>query len=140
MAAAKPKPTELELLQFEEACQLLRHYSSLRFRQLTNFAAINGGLLILLYRYNDSQTPYELFASASFGLISAVVFLLLELRLYKYWDFHRETILALEEKYTLKLSLYRDRPRDPFVRGRTAIHIFIGGMALFWFAALGFNM
>lgn len=136
MAQGRREPSQIELHQFDEICELLRHYSGLRFRQVTIFAAINGGLLILLFRYNEVRSLTEVLLSVFFGIISAFVFFLLEMRLYKYWRFHRNAVEKFEKAFVFEVPLYLGRPEPRLIRGRTAIHIFILGAGLFWLIVL----
>lgn len=125
-------PREMELRHFEEACELLRHYSNLRFRQLTIFVGVNGGLLFILFRYNPEITPLEVFACAALGLLAACAFLLLEIRLNRYLDHYRAVVTVYESEFGLQHMLYTPQRLGSHFRGRQAIYLFLAGMAAFW--------
>ena len=125
---------DVELLHFEEACELLRHYSGLRFRQLTIYAGINGGLLFVMFRQSGPVLPFEVYSSAALGILAAFAFVMLEYRLMTYLDHYRDVVRAYERTFALELSLYDEGRRSRVARGRLAVLLFIASAALFWAA------
>jgi hypothetical protein len=132
LARAEAAARDVEVRHFEEACELLRHYSSLRFRQLTIFVAVNGGLLYALLRQANAPDERAFYGFAGLALLSAFAFAMLEFRLHHYLDHYRVIVRAYEEKFGLEHSLYDSSRRGYLVRGRIAILLFIASAVGLW--------
>lgn len=122
----------VEVTQYEEACELLRHHSGLRLRQLAVFVAINGGLLFGLYRLGGSVPVAQLYGFVALGLIAAVAFFILEIRLNAYLDHYRGIITAYEERFSLPFRLHDAKLRGFVFRGRIAVLLFISSVIGLW--------
>ncbi len=122
----------IEITQYEEACELLRHHSGLRLRQLAVFVAINGGLLFGLFRLGGSGPQMQLYGFVALGLIAALAFIILELRLNTYLDHYRSVITAYEERFALPYRLHDSALRGFVFRGRIAVLLFILGAVGVW--------
>lgn len=134
-----PEPTpatdavrEIELTHFEEACELLRHHSGLRLRQLAIFVAINGGLLFGLYRLGSAIPETQLYGFVGLGLIAALAFIILEIRLNTYLDHYRAIVTAYEERFALPHRLHDPNLRGFVFRGRIAVLLFIFSVIGVW--------
>lgn len=134
--ASRPQPTALELIHLEQTCELLRHHSALRLRQLTVFVAVNGGLLLVLFRFGGSFSGWQLAAAAAIGLMAALAFAMLEVRLNFYLDHYRRVALSYEERFGLTHHLFAPELRGVFFRGRFAVLLFIASAVCAWFVAL----
>ena len=128
--------TEIERCHFEQACEMIRHHSSLRFKQLTVFVAINGGLFIGLFRLGESLTSFQLMAFAALGIIAGLAFSILEVRLNFYLDHYRAVALDYEQRFGLSQHLFSPDLRGLFFRGRVAVMLFIAGTVSAWLVAL----
>ena len=133
-------PREIECLHFEQACELLRHHSNLRFRQLAVFVAINGGLFFGLFRMGDSLAIWQLVAFAMLGIVAAIAFAILEVRLNFYLDHYRRVVFAYEQRFELPHHLFAPDLRGIFFRGRLAVLLFIGTALGAWALALAILM
>ena len=138
-SAVHPKliePRDIELIHFEQTCELLRHHSSLRLKQLAVFVAVNGGLFFGLFRIGDSLTQLQLLAFATLGLAAALAFGILEVRLSFYLDHYRRVVLDYERRFDLPHNLFAPELRGFFFRGRLAVLMFIGTAMGAWALAL----
>ncbi len=133
---SQPQPTALELIHFEQTCELLRHHSTLRLRQLTVFVAVNGGLLLVLFRFGGNLSGWQLAAAAAIGLMAALAFAILEVRLNFYLDHYRRVALSYEERFGLTHNLFPPELRGRLFRGRLAVLLFIVSAVCAWFVAL----
>lgn len=116
--------------EYREASANLRHYSNLRFAQLTIFAAITAGLLYIFFHENNySYSPF-IHAIPAIGLVVVIVFLILELRILIYWDHHKNRTKDLERE--LGYDQYKTRPEPRYIRGRFAIRLLFAGVSIFW--------
>jgi hypothetical protein len=130
------QPTAFELIHFEQTCELLRHHSSLRVRQLTVFVAVNGGLLLALFRFGGDLTARQLTAAAAFGILAAFAFAMLEVRLNIYVDHHRRVALSYEQRFGLSERLFAPELRSLFFRGRLAVLLLISSAVGAWLLIL----
>jgi hypothetical protein len=130
------QPSALELIHFEQTCELLRHHSALRLRQLTVFVAVNGGLLLSLFRFGGSLTGWQLTAAAAIGVMAALAFSMLEVRLNFYVDHYRRVAFSYEERFGLNHHLFAPELRGHFFRGRLAVLLFIASAVSAWFMVL----
>jgi hypothetical protein len=86
MTSDSPRPES----EYSEALATFRHYSNLRFAELTLFAAINGGLGTLVYEYLVPDLPPGLPRGhlpgyvISAGKTMSLIFLGLEISLSAY--------------------------------------------------------
>ena len=140
-AGRKARPSrlvvsEIERCHFEQACEMIRHHSSLRFKQLTVFVGINGGLFIGLFRLGENLTSFQLMAFAALGIIAGLAFAILEVRLNFYLDHYRAVALDYEQRFGLSRHLFSPDLRGLFFRGRVAVMLFIAGAVAAWIVAL----
>jgi hypothetical protein len=105
----------------------MRHYSLLRFAQLTIFLAASGVLLVTVF---PEERPVVKLA----GLLVTLTFWLLEERVALYWKGYYLRALKLEE--VLGYRQHTDRPRSAFLKGRVATRLLFGSALFFWLAAL----
>lgn len=127
---------EIERVHFEQACEMIRHHSSLRFRQLTIFGAVNGGLLLGLFRFGESFTQWQLAVFALTGVVATVAFAILEVRLNYYLDHYRAMVLDYERRFGFAAHLFAGELRGRFFRGRFAVLLFLACALVLWLLAL----
>lgn len=121
------------LEEYKDASANMRHYSSLRFAQLTVFMAVVGVLLICVVRLSGASNELARSMLKVFGLAVTVAFWILEERVVLYWDHHRRRAEKLEE--TLQFAQYTGRRAPLFVRGRAATRLLFGVAVVFWVIA-----
>jgi hypothetical protein len=68
--------------EYEEALSTIRHYSNLRFAELSLFSAITGGLMSLAIKYCDIGI-LSMFVSI-LGVLVSIIFIMLEVSVRKY--------------------------------------------------------
>ena len=122
------------LEEYKDASANMRHYSSLRFGQLTVFMAVVGVLLLCIVRLDDSAGDLAGSMLKLFGLVVTVSFWIMEERVVLYWDHHRRRAETLEE--TLQFAQYTGRRAPLFVRGRAATRLLFGVALVLWATAM----
>lgn len=120
------------LEEYRDASQTMRHYSNLRFAQLTVFVAATGGLWALEERLSSSTVPSAAIEAA--GLLVVGVFVLLEERLYMYWNHYLKRAIALERD--LGFKQHTERPRLALLKGNVAVRVLFVGAGAFWVTML----
>ncbi len=130
-----PVPAEaraIEITHFEELFSSLRHYSSLRVRQLTVYVAVNGGFLFALFRQDAAVAGEYVAVLTSLGVLASVAFALLEVRTHRLQDHCRSLIGRYEQDFQLPHRFCDNAQRGWVVRGRLAVLLFIAGAASLW--------
>lgn len=90
---------------YSQACNMIRHYSNLRFAMTTVFIAITGGLMVLAFG-GDSNLPARTFGLIRIGgVIIAVIFGIAEIRVAKLVEFYRQCMEQFEGSSGVLLQL-----------------------------------
>ena len=122
------------LEEYKDASANMRHYSNLRFAQLTIFVAVTGGLIAILIKDKGiGEAPAKLMIKVM-GIFMVFVFWIMEERIIRYWETHRRRAEELEDQ--LRYLQYKTRPKGKLIRGRTAARLLFGGIIIFWTVAL----
>jgi hypothetical protein len=119
--------------EYKEIGANLRHYSNLRFAQLTLFIVASGGLATLLAR-EEIKSHVAPIGICILGLVVTFVFWIMEARIVNYWEHHRSRAAELEE--SLGFRQFRDRPRHFLISGRQAARILFATSGLGWLTAI----
>ena len=123
------------LEEYRDASANMRHYSNLRFAQLTIFFAVTGGLILGVTQGSESLDRDALrFA----GLVVVLAFWVLEQRILNYWEVHRRRAKELEPPLGFKQYSYREKHNilDHLISGRWATRVLFAGAIVFWSASL----
>lgn len=120
------------LEEYRDASTNLRHYSNLRFAQLTIFMASTGGLIIAIARAGPSSVLFVTTILPFLGVVLVIVFTILELRLYRYWKGIFCEAKKLET--TLEFAQYRTRKRSKIISGNFAILLLYAITLAMWLA------
>lgn len=119
--------------EYLDASSNVRHWSTLRFAQLTIYIALTAGLLNILYA-RAAPVGRTAVAIEVAGLLTTVLYWVLQERTMLYWyAFVRR---AAEIEPALGFRQYLSRPRSgPFSSSNAMRGLFLV-MALFWLASL----
>ena len=88
----------------------------------------------------DSLAIWQLVAFAMLGIVAAIAFAILEVRLNFYLDHYRRVVFAYEQRFELPHHLFAPDLRGIFFRGRLAVLLFIGTALGAWALALAILM
>jgi hypothetical protein len=120
--------------EYAHASENIRHYQTTRFSLLTVFIAITAGLLTVLSSTSSTSPAYQTLLLKVAGLVTTLLFWLLQERTMLYWyHFVRR---AVELESTLGYHLYSARPGAGLLTSNNALRIFFLIIALFWLAAI----
>ena len=120
---------------YKDVSATLRHYSNLRFAQLTIFIAIIGGLFAVLSSQNSGSAIIPIHAFQAIGILITFAFWIMEERIKRYWDYHRKCAEEIEDRLDLDFHQYKGRPKYRLISGRTAARMLFIGIILFWSTA-----
>ena len=116
--------------EYLDATANMRHYSNLRFLQLTVFVAVTGGLIAILSGTDTKTTLGAELLVKGIGVLMSVAFLFLEIRIVRHWEYHRHRAEELED--VLGLRQFKCRPRYTWINGRNAAYMIFVGIGTFW--------
>ena len=118
------------LAEYEQLCENIRHYSNMRFAQLTLYFALTGGLVAFLS--GPDAPPHStirlLFLTA--GAVSAGAFGVMEERATAYWHHFLQRAEELEKP--LGFSQFTTRPKTRIFKATYACRVLIWGGASVW--------
>src|SRR5262249_35100766 len=122
MSDVERKISEAVLLaEYAEIGENLRHYANLQFAQLSIYVAVAGAIIAAVI----SESARDLFlfrwVICGAGALLGIPFLLMSLRVSRYWDKHVKRAREIEEQ--LGMSSYR-RPLASGVQNRFAVMLF----------------
>jgi hypothetical protein len=118
--------------EYLDASNNVRHWSTLRFAQLTIYVALTAGLLNVLF-IRGAGSPRTSLAIELAGLVVTAVYWLLQERTMHYWyAFVRR---AAELEPALGYTQYSHRPRAGVVSSANAVRVLFAVMLLFWGAS-----
>ncbi|MEO0834706.1 MAG: hypothetical protein AAFY16_01700 [Cyanobacteria bacterium J06642_3] len=114
--------------EYREAMESIRHYSKLRFTQLTVYSAINAALIYTVFQSDLTHegSPYRL-ALCIVGIAFAVIFLWLELVLDAYKCSFMQVVEELSPNGHWTL-----RPKRLGILVRTPVRVLYLLPCLFW--------
>jgi hypothetical protein len=117
-------------VEYQDISENLRHYSNMRFAQMTLFLAITAGLGSVII--NDLKTPCQWLRTivGVGGAVATVIFWVLEERAADYWHHFRQRAVQLEE--ILGYAQYRERPARSYVTATNAVRVFYTINFLYW--------
>jgi len=117
-------------VEYQDVSENLRHYSNMRFAQMTLFLAITAGLGSVII--HDLKTPSQWLRTIGGvgGAVAAVIFWVLEERAADYWHHFRRRAVQLEK--ILGYAQYRERPARSYVTATNAVRVFYAIILLFW--------
>ena len=122
--------------EYLDASSNARLFQTLRFAELTIFAALTAGLLNALFvRAAPLPAPAGAVIKVA-GLFITLLFLILEERTMEYWSHFVNRAAKLEKD--LGFKQYSTRPRAGVGSSRNAIRLFFVVMIILWTAALIF--
>jgi hypothetical protein len=120
--------------EYMDASSNVRHWSTLRFAQLTIYIALMGGLLNIIYGKSSPLSFQTGILLKIAGLLLTFLFWNLQERTMLYWYNFVRRAAELEE--TLGFRQYSNRPRAGFFSSRNGMRLLFLIMALIWAAAL----
>jgi len=125
--------------EYMDASSNVRHWSTLRFAQLTIYIALMGGLLNIIYGKSGSLSIQAGILLKIAGLLLTLLFWNLQERTMLYWYNFVRRAAELEE--TLGFSQYSNRPKAGVFSSRNAMRLLFFVMALLWVGELlGFGI
>ena len=120
--------------EYLDASENIRHWSNLRFAQLTVFIAITAGLTAALFQAQTTLVmPIRLMIEVA-GITVVVVFWITEERTMSYWRNFVQRAAALEEE--LGFQQYSTRPREGMITSANAVRLLFLLLLLFWITTL----
>ncbi len=121
----------LKLEEYKIVAENMRHYSKLRFAQLTLYFALSAGLMSVIFTSDPKITGDLRICLVSIGILTSLVFFVIELRITKFWNHFRDQAKILET--ALKFRHYSKIPRwCKMVRISGATQLLIGVGGVFW--------
>lgn len=91
-------PTSDPKDEYKDLSDNMRHYGNMRFVQLTLFIALTAGLLKAIFTFDPALASLVKFVLKIGGVITAVVFLIMEERAADYWHHFRRRAVELEKQ------------------------------------------
>lgn len=120
--------------EYKDVSANMRQYGNMRFAQLTLFIALTASLLMGLFTSNPALSFLVRFVLKIGGLITTVVFWIMEERAADYWHHFRRRAVDLEKQ--LGYKQYSTRPARTIVTATNAVRVFYSFMFLFWVITL----
>ena len=130
-AASSSGDASRSLAEYEQLCENMRHYSNMRFAQLTLYFALTGGLIAFLH---GPDAPTNIRTRVFFlfvGAVSAGAFAVMEDRATAYWHHFRQRAVDLEK--VLGFSQFSTRPTAVVFKSTYACRLLTWGGAILWF-------
>lgn len=116
--------------EYLDASNNVRHWTTLRFAQLTIYVALTAGLLNVLFAKGGPPPARTALAIEVAGLVTTLVYWLLQERTMLYWyGFVRR---AAELEPGLGFKQYSQRPRAGLLSSANAVRALFAVMLLFW--------
>ena len=124
--------------EYKEACESIRHYSSLQSNILTVFIATFAGLAAFTFQVNTADLPSNIlliFPKIS-GIITTLMFWLLAERATAYWFHFKKRAAEIEQ--ILGYSLHSTQPKSSisFLKTIHALRFIYIAVAVFWLISL----
>ncbi len=123
--------------EYNDVSNNMRVYINMRFAQLTLFIAITAVLINAVF--GDRSTPLSNGASTGLklgGLITGIVFLIMEIRAADIYHHFKRRAIVLEEK--LKFQQYTTRREAKILSATNATMAFIAFIIALWIVAIVF--
>lgn len=130
-ADAKRSGAETE---YKEVCNNLRFYGDLRFKQLTIYLVLNGGLVTALTSSSCRVVPN--WVAAMVGICFSFLFWVIERSSNRYWDSLFARAKALEEELQLQQYSTIRRGTSIFSSAVSATHLIYWLVAASWLLLL----
>lgn len=118
--------------EYSDASNNVRHWSTLRFAQLTIYIALSASLMNMAVSGGGSTPVARLLIKVA-GLVVALVFWVLQERTMLYWNHFVRRAAELEP--SLGFRQYSARPRAGVLSSTNAMRLFFVVIVLFWVAA-----
>ena len=118
--------------EYTEVNNNLRHYSNLRFAQLTIFLALTGGLIAITFSKDISNKLKTLFEAT--GIFISLMFLLIEESATHKWKSFKKRGIELEKD--LEFSQLINFPSSGLFSATAATRMLYAGVIFFWLIAL----
>lgn len=123
------------LEEYKEAGSNLRHFSSMRFGQLTLFTAITAGLFVAGFQADPPLEDRVSLAVKLLGVVVTAVFWLMEERSTMYFKHFRRRSRTLEQN--LGFDLWTNRPSaSGGLNSTNAVRVLYAALGLAWIAAV----
>jgi hypothetical protein len=120
--------------EYMDASSNVRHWSTLRFAQLTIYIALMGGLLNLIFGKSGSLSSQAGILIKVAGLLLTLLFWNLQERTMLFWYNFVRRAAELEE--TLGFNQYKSRPRAGILSSRNSMRLLFLVMSLLWVGTL----
>jgi hypothetical protein len=127
---SKGEPKE----EYLDTSENVRHWSNLRFAQLTVFIAITAGLTATLFQAQTSLSSSIKIIIKIAGLLIVAVFWITEERTMMYWRHFIRRAAALEQE--LGFQQYSMRPREGIISSANAVRVLFVMLFIFWLSTL----
>jgi hypothetical protein len=116
--------------EYKDLSDNMRHYGNLRFAQLTIFIASTAALLNATLTSSLPFTTESRFLLKIGGVITTIVFWVIEERAADYWHHFRRRAVELEKQ--LGYQQYTTRPTRTFITATNAVRLFYASILVFW--------
>lgn len=120
--------------EYLDASENVRHWSNLRFAQLTVFIAITAGLTAALFQPGLFLPLTMRFVTRIAGLLVVAVFWITEERTMMYWRNFVRRAADLEKE--LGFQQYSVRPKEGIICSANAVRVLFLMLFIFWICAL----
>jgi hypothetical protein len=111
----------------------MRHYANMRFAQLTLYFAFTAALVSAVFTANPPLGVGVRSALKASGVITAVVFAVMDHRACSYWHAHRRRAIELEKE--LGYRQYSRQSRGLFFTATNATRLLLWGGTMAWVVA-----
>jgi hypothetical protein len=120
--------------EYLDASENVRHWSNLRFAQLTVFIAVTAGLTATLFQAQTPLSPSIRLVTKLAGLLIVAVFWITEERTMMYWRNFVRRAAVLEQE--LGFQQYSMRPKEGTVSSANAVRVLFLLLVIFWISTL----
>lgn len=120
--------------EYKEVASNLRHYSNLRFANLTLFAVITAGLFSAVFQSSPSLQNSTQVSLKVLGILVVAFFAIIEDRIHQYWFWLHSRAKELEDllEFRQYWILHMKLPPRALLSSRNAIRALLAVTGLGW--------
>jgi hypothetical protein len=123
--------------EYKEISTHIRHYSNMRFAQLTLFVAMQTALFAGVFALIDKCEPTTVALLKALGAISTVVFFVMEERAADYWHYFVKRACYLELQ--LGIECFLNRPSKSVFTATNSVRLLFVAIGIYWVSSFFIN-
>jgi len=119
--------------EYLDASENVRHWSNLRFAQLTVFMVITSALIAAVFQPGANSTSAIRVFTKVAGILTVIIFWITEERTMMFWRNFVKRATSLEKE--LGFQQYSTRPKGSIITTGNAIRLLFFALLGFWISA-----